>query len=140
MAFMLFGLFFGGIPFLLWRKHVNFFKKAIMVPGVVIDAIPSQSERTVISYKGKAYTRRGRNTTYTPLVQYEFEGETREVQGNNYSSSIPKMGKQMMVGINPEDSRDVRLKESTWLFFLFMIIGLVIFVKGLLTFLKNALG
>ena len=139
MAFMLFGLFFGGIPFLLWRKHVNFFKKAIMVPGVVIDAIPSRKD-VVTSYRGKAYTRRGGNTTYTPVVQYEFEGEIREVQGNNYSSFIPKMGKQMMVGVNPEDSRDVRLKESTWLFFLFMIIGLVAFVSGFVSLLKNVLG
>jgi hypothetical protein len=140
MGLVFFGLFFGGIPFLMWRKHVKFFKKAILVPGVVIDAIPNQSERTVISYKGKAYTRRGRNTTYTPLVQYEFEGETREVQGNTYSSGLPKMGKQMMVGINPDDSRDVRLKESTWLFFLFMIIGLVAFVSGFVSLLKNVLG
>ncbi len=122
MGLLLIGLIFVSVGFVGLKKTSAFFKKAILVKGVVIDAIPNKRNSAVMSYNGRLYQPKGRGT-YTPLVRYEFEGQTHEVQGSVYTSSIPKMGKQMTVGIDPDNLLDVRLKESNIIYFIFMIVG-----------------
>ena len=136
MLFLLVGLVFAFVCFIGLKKTSAFFNKAILVKGVVIDAIPNKRNSTVMSYNGRMYHPKGRGT-YTPLVRYEFEGQTHEVQGSVYTSSIPKMGKQMTVGIAPDNLHDVRLKESNILYFIFIIVGLGASLLGGLILLQK---
>ena len=136
MLFLLVGLVFAFVGFIGLKKTSAFINKAILVKGVVIDAIPNKRNSTVMSYNGRMYHPKGRGT-YTPLVRYEFEGQTHEVQGSVYTSSIPKMGKQMTVGIDPDNLHDVRLKESNILYFIFIIVGLGASLLGGLILLQK---
>ena len=136
MLFLLVGLVFAFIGFIGLKKTSAFFNKAILVKGVVIDAIPNKRDSAVMSYNGRMYHPKGRGT-YTPLVRYEFEGQTHEVQGSVYTSSIPKMGKQMTVGIDPDNLHDVRLKESNIPYFIFIIVGLGASLLGGLILLQK---
>ena len=136
MLFLLVGLVFAFIGFIGLKKTSAFFKKAILVKGVVIDAIPNKRDSAVMSYNGRMYHPKGRGS-YTPLVRYEFEGQTHEVQGSVYTSSIPKMGKQMTVGIDPDNLHDVRLKESNIPYFIFIIVGLGASLLGGLILLQK---
>lgn len=108
-----FGLFFGGTGGTLWWRERRFFKRAIMVPGVVT------------SYEQK----RGKqnSTLYTPVVQFEFDGQTRRAAGTLYSSGKPKPGTPMKVGVNPRDITDARVFQRASL-----VMSGVFFVTGMI--------
>lgn len=67
---------------------------------------------------------------YAPIVQFEFNGETRQVTGSVYSSSKPKMGTRMQVGIDPQNIEDARLyqKSGSVLAWVCFIIGFMMLV------------
>lgn len=90
----------GGFSF--WRDY-RFFKRAIIVPGVVRKFVP----RRVYGYLG------ARAVLYLPVVRFEFDGQVRQVTGTVYSRFKPKIGKPMKVGVNPQNIKDVRIYKKS---------------------------
>lgn len=105
----------GGLCF--WSDYC-FFKRAIIVRGVVTD-----------------YTVRHERdgTLYSPVVQFEFDGQSRRVTGTTYSSFKPKIGKQMKVGVNPKNIEEVRLYQTSGLILtgVVAVLGLAFFISAL---------
>lgn len=90
----------GGFSF--WRDY-RFFKRAIIVPGVVRKFVP----RRVYGYLGT------RAILYLPVVRFEFDGQVHQVTGTVYSRFKPKIGKPMKVGVNPQNIKDVRIYKKS---------------------------
>ncbi len=88
------------VPIWLLVRERNFFKTAVLVKGIVKDFNSDNSSR-----------RNGR-VVYAPIVQYEYNGQIGEVKGSAYSSSIPVIGTEVLVGVNPNNPKDARLKQS----------------------------
>ena len=86
----------GGVSF--WKEY-RFFKRAIIVPGVVTD------------YE----LHRGDRNMYSPVVRFEFDGQSRRVTGTTYSSFKPKTGTPMKVGVNPQNIEDARVYQKSGL-------------------------
>ncbi len=124
---LLVGSIFFAVGFYLWYKERKFFKKAILIPGVVVDKVSRQSRNK----KG------GSNTLHAPVVQFEFNGELCRAEGEVYSSWPPKLGKQMRVGIDPQNPAVARVKQTGALVLagMFMLVGGGIFLLGLLSFI-----
>ena len=127
MGLIVGGLLFFLIGFFLYWREYHFFKKAIIVNGVVVD-ICSKQERD---------NKRGRTSTlYSPVVQVEFDGKTLRVEGDFFSNVKPTLGKVMQVGINPLRPNDIRLKQKGAFFLagIFMALGALITFLGLGSF------
>ncbi len=124
LPFIIFGSVFFLIGFCLFIREWKFFKKAIMLPAVVVD------------YRSKRESKG--DTMYAPVVQFEFDGQIRRVEGSVYSSGKPKMGKQMKVGIDPNNINDVRLKQGSayFLYWMFIIVGGALLTLGILSCFK----
>lgn len=88
----------GGVSF--WKEY-RFFKRAIIVRGVVTGVsgrIPGSRE-----------------AVYAPVVRFEFDGQSRRVTGTTYSSFKPKTGTPMKVGVNPQNIEDARVYQKSGL-------------------------
>lgn len=91
---------FCGFSF--WNKY-RFFKRAIIVPGVVRDF----ESRRFREYFGFPIF------IYWPVIQFEFDGQVRQVTGTVYSRFKPKIGKPMKVGVNPQNIEDARVYQKS---------------------------
>lgn len=89
------GLLFMAVGGYAFSRERLFFKRALMVRGVVVDWTEKKHERL-----------------WTPIVQFEFDGQIRRVSGTFYSNRPPKKGSVMWVGINPRNTEDVRIKQK----------------------------
>lgn len=109
---------FGGFAF--WRDY-RFFKRAIIVCGVVRKCVP----RRVYRYLG------ARAVLYLPVVRFEFDGQVRQVTGTVYSRFKPKIGKPMKVGVNPQNIKDVRIyqKSSLILTGTIAVLGTIVLIR-----------
>lgn len=133
-----FGVLLGGLGGALWLRERRFFKRAIIVSGVVTDykKLEPRQERfrkQAVSHgfqtSGEEVVslgaRREEPPMYAPVVQFEFDGQTRRITGTVYSSSKPKMGAVVKVGVDPQNIEDARLRSE-------FPFGLIFFVAGLL--------
>lgn len=109
---------FCGFSF--WNKY-RFFKRAIIVPGVVRDF----ESRRFREYFGFPIF------IYWPVVQFEFDGQTRQVTGSGYSYFKPILGKPMQVGIDPQNIANVRVYKRTALIFdgVIAILGTIFLIR-----------
>lgn len=137
------GLFFGSIGVLFWRSH-RFFKRAIIVRGVVTGWSTRQEEhwqqfRAQASLMEKKLPEQcpknlgAGKPLYAPVVAFEFDGQSRQVTGTMWTSSKPKIGSVMKVGVDPQNIQDARvLQKSEWLLGgLFLLVGITFFCAGL---------
>ena len=117
------GLLFGGVGGYFFRSEWQFFKRAIRVPGVVVD------------YASQPGSKGG--TVYAPIAAFEFDGEQRRVTGSVYSSGKPKMGKQCIVGVDPNNIEKARIYSKwNYVFYgIFFVVGVALLAGGLIGFL-----
>lgn len=118
-ALMAVSFFFVGLC--LFIKDIKFFKKAIMVQGTVVGVLPLRR-------------------TYCTVVEFEYNGQTRRVSSRESSSKMPIYGQKIMVGINPTNTLDVRVKTTGLKLFpiIFMLVGGIVslFMISQILFLK----
>lgn len=105
----------------LWQDY-RFFKRAVIVSGVVTNYAkhPGSDGRS----------------TYAPVVQFEFDGQTRQVTGDVYSSGKPKMGKVMKVGVDPQNIQEARVSQQFVRIIcgIFFVVGVVILLSSVYTY------
>lgn len=116
----------SGVSF--WKEY-NFFKKAILLQGIVCDI---RTERSRNKNNG-----RYRNI-YAPVVRVEWEGGFREVVGSFYSSTQPRLGEVMTVGVNPLDTQDMRVKQKGG--GVLLLVGVLVGLLGMVLTLLTILG
>ena len=118
-----FGIVFGGVGGYLFWSEWQFFKRAIRLPGVVVD------------YASQRGSKGG--TIYAPIAAFEIDGEQRRVTGSVYSSGKPEMGKQCTVGVDPYDITKARIySKGNYVFYgIFLVVGVAMLVGGLIGFL-----
>ena len=122
---MLAGLLFGSIGGYLFWNEWQFFKRAIRLPGVVVD------------YASQRGSKGG--TVYAPIAAFELDGEHRRVTGSIYSSGKPEMGKQCIVGVDPNNIDKARIySKGTFVFYgIFLVVGIGLLIGGVFSFLSN---
>ncbi len=130
------GVLLSGLGGAVWFRQRRFFKRAIIIPGVVTDykTLESRQERfrkeavsrgfkpsgnEVISFGARRET-----PMYAPVVQFEFDGQMRQITGTVYSSSKPKMGAAVKVGVDPQNIEDARILSKFSFGAVFFVIGL----------------
>lgn len=110
---VLFGCVFVILGLWWWYSRRKFFKRAIMVSGIIT------------GYKN--YQDRegdGKETTmYHAIATFELDGEKREVVSLWSTSVKPKIGKPCQVGINPDDMNEARIYSKMEGFFNWILIG-----------------
>lgn len=132
-----FSILFGGLGGVLWFRERRFSKRAIIISGVVTGYREYEEERREDFYaeaekrgfKGIRETAKAQRRTkemYAPVVQFEFDGQTRQVTGTTYSSSKPKIGAVMKVGIDPQNIEDARVMSKFSFGFVFFAVGVLI--------------
>lgn len=107
------GMLFTGVGLLFWFRERNFFKRAIMVRGIVTGISESQSHDS--DHKNQ--------TMYSAIVTFEFDGQTRQVTEGSSSSWKPKLGTVRQVGVDPADIQNVRVYSR---FILIMSAGFIL--------------
>ncbi len=133
-----FGLLFGGTGGSVWWGERRFFKRAIIIPGVVTDykTRETRQERFRKEAVSRGFKSSGgelislgspRETPmYAPVVQFEFAGQIRQITGTVYSSSKPKMGAAVKVGVDPQNIEAARILSKFSFGVLFFVIGLLL--------------
>ena len=118
VGLFLVGVCFAGTGFAFWWRDRKFFKRAIMVRGVVSGIHERQDYD---------HERNKRQTMYSAIVTFEFDGQTRQVTDSSSSSWKPTLGKERWVGIDPQDIQNARVYSRFWQFFylIFICLGLV---------------
>ncbi len=111
-----------GIGIYFAFKEIQFFRTAILVPGIVVDI-------------EEGLTRKGVRV-YAPVVEFEFDGQIRRVQGVLGAPFKPKIGAKKTVGINPQHIYEARVKSNYNLiaYILLIILGLMGSVLGIILF------
>ena len=108
----LFGCVFFGFGWLGSMNYYEFFRRAIIIPGVVT------SYTSLPGHKG--------GTVYQEIVSCEFGGQTRMVRARVATSRKPKMGVTREVGIDPEDTQKAYIRYGMPDEIMFAIAGLVL--------------
>ncbi len=123
MAGIILGCLSFVIGFLLLRSHRNFFKQAIIVPGIVTE---------YIRFEGKN-GEGDRCTLYRKVISFEFDGQTHQFTPRSASSFKPKIGTLCKIGVNPNDIQDVRIYSTFHIVIFWFIIasGLLFIVLGI---------
>ncbi len=127
MEIIALGIIVFFIGFFCRRSDHNFFKTAIKVEGKITAYRPKDIYNT---------ERREYERVYYPIISFQFDGEEREITDNNYSYYKPPLGFRRQLGINPQDSNDVRVYsgESELLDWFFMFLGIAcLFCGGAVT-------
>ena len=127
----------GGIAF--WKEY-QFFKRAIIVRGVVT-GVSERNEEKWKNFRDRAHSNGmnvpenrprsgGREAVYAPVVQFEFDGQVRQVTGTTYSSFKPKTGTPMKVGIDPQNIEDARLYQISGLILtaVMAVLGIILLI------------
>ncbi len=73
----------------------HFFKRAIMVRGTIV--------RWALS---------GGKALWTPVAEFEFDGQRRRVSGTLLSHRPGKTGSLVWVGVNPDNMQEARIKQN----------------------------
>lgn len=91
-------------------RYKLFFMKAIFVKGKVIN------HREHIDWwnRRKFFNARG-IVSYAPVIEFEYNGVVRTIEGKHYSKFKPAYGKEISVGINPNNIEDARLEEPDYI-------------------------
>lgn len=127
----------GGFAF--WKEY-RFFKRAIIVHGIITGGSERDEEKWK-NFRDRARSNGmnvpenrprsgGGEAVYAPVVQFEFDGKTRQVTGTTYSSVKPKMGKIMKVGIDPQNINDARVYQTSGLVLtaVMAVLGIVLLI------------
>ncbi len=111
------GAVWAGVGIAFWCYDRKFFKHAIMVRGIVSGI----HERADYDHE------HGRQTMYSAIVTFEFDGKTRQVTEGSSASWKPKLGKERWVGVDPNNIEKARVysKGSLILYGLFIGAGFV---------------
>ncbi len=98
-------------------RDIKFYRKAVFVQGRVIG---------VSSH----------NRSYSPIVEFEYNGKIRQIESEDSSSKMPIEGQLIKVGVNPDNPEDARVKASAFSFMslipIFMgVVGLYLSIFGI---------
>lgn len=116
----------GGFAF--WKEY-RFFKRAIIVHGIITGGSERISQKMSRS-NGFASNGTILHYEYAPVVQFEFDGKMRQVTGTTYSSVKPEIGKPMKVGIDPQNINDARVYQTSGLVLtaVMAVLGIVLLI------------
>ena len=111
MIAILFGVVFVAIG--LWKLYSRhkFFKKAIIIQGVITGY--------------KSYRDDG-TTMYTPIATFEFDGQKRECVDSFSSSWKPTIGKLCKIGVNPNNIEEARIYSTGETIFWWVWVGIAV--------------
>lgn len=122
MILALVGLLIFGVSGWCLRSYRQFFREAIMVPGVITG---------YKSYQSKDTETGNETTMYRTVVTFEFDNQTRTLTSHSASSIKPKMGKLVHVGVNPTDIQEARIYSKGTIVLLGFMMGLGLLTMGL---------
>lgn len=116
--FLLMGCIFTGFGLYRLFAYFRFFKRGILVQGKVVDVFSFRNSKGV--------------ALHAPVVAYYFEG-AQTITGEIGTFFRPKTGKKMIVGINPRNLSQRRLKQNSFVFIHLWISGMGLFFILLFT-------
>lgn len=79
-------------------------------------------------------------TMYTPVISYTVNGQTHRVSSSFSSSSYPTVGDKKEVAYNParpDQAKVVEGLDTTWLFWLFPLIGVILVVIAPISYMRS---
>ncbi len=106
---MLVGCLLTGFGLYRLFTYFRFFKRGIIVEGKVVD---------IFSFRNSKGVR-----LHAPIVAYSLAGKQR-ITGEMGTFFRPKLGKKMIVGINPQNLSQRRLKQNSFVFIHLWLSGL----------------
>lgn len=110
LFFWVMGCAFFGVGWFLSLSYYEFFRRAILVRG------------QVTSYRERRGGKGG--TSYYEVVSFDFDGQTRTVEGNVGGPFKPKMGTVREVGVDPQNIQKARVRSGVWFGIIFALVGL----------------
>ncbi|QQS18043.1 DUF3592 domain-containing protein [Candidatus Saccharibacteria bacterium] len=122
---MLFGAIFTGVGvFALISNKVD--PSWTRVTGEVVDSSSHRNDGS---------------TTYSPIVQYEVNGQSYRVASSISSSSYPRIGEKREIAYNPvrpDQSKVVQSASTQWIIYLFPMVGVACLAIAPYAFIRSA--
>ncbi len=101
-------------------SYKSFFRKAILVKGKIIGK--REYVRHHYYNQRRSFFDSINKVSYVPVIEFEYNGVVKTVEGQHYSIMEPAYGKQVSVGINPDNIDDVRLDEPDHIIHMYLAV------------------